>query len=150
MTMFEAVCGFLRESGVEMIGICGTTPMGTRTASIDRFLHVDAVNVAVLTLGTCSTGLNLVPVTHMIFLELQWTPAIIHQAECRINRIGGARALTYEYVLARGTLDRYVFGMLSKKNEVVNAIVDNGANAETFDFDVKRPRIGGVGDDEVE
>jgi SWI/SNF-related matrix-associated actin-dependent regulator 1 of chromatin subfamily A len=135
MVMFEAVKAELETSlpGKKHIAINGLTPMRGREAMVAEFLGPGDCRVALLTLGTCSTGINLVPVRHAIFLELDWTPAIIHQAECRINRIGGAASLYYEYLIAPNTLDDYVYRMLHRKSETICAIVDRG-HTDAFNF----------------
>lgn len=140
MVMFDAVKTFLGENNIRFIGINGGIPVQARDEAVARFLsddEEDGADVALLTLGTCSTGINLVPVRKAIFLELQWTPATIHQAECRINRIGGASELTYEYILAARTLDKYVYNMLFKKNSTISHIIDQGRDNGTFDFTTK-------------
>lgn len=141
MVMFSAVTSFFTSQNIKHIGIHGGTIPSSRDKLIGQFLDFerdDAIDVAILTLGTCSTGINLIPVRKMIFLELQWTPSIIHQAECRINRIGGASDLEYEYILARRTLDMYVYNMLFQKNQIITDIIDNGENVhDAFDFSSK-------------
>lgn len=120
--MYEAIENLL-ENKCNYISICGNTPKESRQKLIDRFLKGDA-KIALLTLGTCSTGLTLTPVRNMIFTELHWCPSIIQQAECRINRIGGAKGLEYTYLLGENTLDEYIFSKLSKKTDIVNSIID--------------------------
>ncbi|GBG29815.1 Helicase, putative [Hondaea fermentalgiana] len=71
------------------VAIKGATPVPQRTALIDRFLKSPSCRVALLTIGSCSTGLNMVPVARMIFAELTWSPSELAQCEARINRIGG-------------------------------------------------------------
>lgn len=121
--MYDAIENELQDGKVKFISICGMTPKETRQEKIDRFLKGDAT-FALLTLGTCSTGLTLTPVRNMVFTELHWCPSIIHQAECRINRIGGAKGLEYTYIIGENTLDEYIFSKLSQKSDIVNLIVD--------------------------
>lgn len=105
------------------IWIDGTVSQDERTKRIEEFLHGDT-KFAVLTLGSCSTGLNLIPVSNMVFLELDWTPSVMLQAECRINRIGGSKHLNYTYVLCDKTLDEYVFERSFSKAKGSEFIVD--------------------------
>jgi SNF2 family DNA or RNA helicase len=137
-TMVQAVSKFLEDRGEGHVVISGKTPMDTRPGLIERFLGDPGCRYALLTLGSCSTGLNLVPVAHMIFLELNWTPSELAQAECRINRIGGADHLTYTYLLCDGTLDDMVFKKLGRKNENSVAVVDGGRDYGDFEFHTKR------------
>lgn len=106
--------------------VTGEVDMSKRASLLSTFLNSTDVNIAVLTLGSCSTGLNLVPVTKMIFAELDWSPSTLLQAECRINRIGAAKELEYLYLLCENSLDTYVYNKAFKKAELASHIVDDG------------------------
>jgi SWI/SNF-related matrix-associated actin-dependent regulator 1 of chromatin subfamily A len=138
-TMVKAVGDFLAARGETFITISGQTPMNARPDLIKRFLDEESsCKYALLTVGSCSTGLNMVPVSQMIFLELTWTPSELAQAECRINRIGGASHLSYTYLLCDGTLDKMVFRKLGNKNDNSVAVVDGGRDYGDFEFHTKR------------
>lgn len=142
-TMVQFISKLLTDAGEDFICISGKTPMDTRPDLIKRFLDVNSgCKYALLTLGSCSTGLNMVPVSNMIFLELIWTPSELAQAECRINRIGGAPHLSYTYLICENTLDSMVFRKLGRKNNNSVEIVDGGKDYGDFTFedDLKRKR----------
>lgn len=136
-TMVQAVSKFLQDAVGEggFICISGKTPIDSRPAMIKRFLEDDKCKYALLTVGSCSTGLNMVPVSKMIFLELNWTPSELAQAECRINRIGGASHLSYTYLICDDTLDAMVFRKLTRKNNNSVEIVDGGKDYGDFRFE---------------
>lgn len=134
-TMVTAVSKFLKDAGEDFICISGKTPIDSRPAMIKRFLEDDKCKYALLTVGSCSTGLNMVPVSKMIFLELNWTPSELAQAECRINRIGGASHLSYTYLICDDTLDAMVFRKLTRKNNNSVEIVDGGKDYGDFTFE---------------
>lgn len=122
----KKICETLEAARVSLVYIDGSTPMNKRSEMIETFLDSDTVSAAVLTLGSCSTGLNLVPVTKMIFTELDWSPSTLMQAECRINRIGAAPNLEYTYLLCDNTLDAYVYNKVFNKASLSIDIVDRG------------------------
>lgn len=136
-TMVKAVEEFLNDNGFKdrFIKIDGGTDMKERPEMIARFRDMDNdCMFALLTTGSCSTGLTITPITKMIFLELDWSVATLDQAECRINRIGGAKKLQYFYIVCTDSLDEMVFNKLKKKTALITDIVDGGTNYGDFEF----------------
>jgi SNF2 family DNA or RNA helicase len=89
----------------------------------------------VLSIGSCCTGLNIIPIRRMVFVELDWSPATLDQCEARINRIGGSDHLHYTYLLCDHTLDPMVFNKLKVKSELITEVVDDSNNYGDFEFD---------------
>ena len=136
MREMEADRGLARDEG--FVAISGETPMKKRPEFIQRFLDpAGSCRYAVLTTGSCATGLNIIPVKSMIFAELDWCPATLDQCECRIRRIGGAKELTYEYLVCDGTLDGKVFDKIMRKSDLARRIVDNGKDYGDMKFVTK-------------
>ena len=138
--VFQAVSSLLRKLDVGYVGISGQTDVKQRPELIRRFLQESSCKYALLTIGSCATGLNLCPVARMLFLELTWSPSDLSQCEARISRIGGAKHLHYSYLLCENTLDDMVFGKLATKNALTKDIVDGGRDYGDFSFANKRPR----------
>lgn len=53
--------------------------------------------------------------THVVFAELYWDPGHIKQAEDRAHRIGQCSSVNIHYLIANGTLDTFMWGMLNRK-----------------------------------
>ena len=130
--VLEAITGALPAGSFEVIS--GRVLPGKRTAPLDRFLTDATCHWLVLTIGSCATGLNITPIKHMIFAELDWCPSTLDQCECRIRRIGGAKELTYTYLLCRDTLDRSVFDKVKRKSRLLTDVVDGGTCYGDFKF----------------
>jgi len=129
------------QPGEGYVSISGETAMKKRPEAIKRFLDPGSpCRYAVLTTGSCSTGLNIIPIRRMIFTELEWCPATLDQCECRIRRIGGAKDLLYEYLLCDGTLDGYVFDKIMRKSDLARRIVDNGKDYGDMSFKTKKSK----------
>lgn len=140
--MMLPVVEFLKEQNFDFITISGQTDMKERPNLIKKFLNEPQCMFAVLTTGSCATGLNIVPIRRMIFLELDWSPSTLDQCECRIRRIGGATHLQYFYIICEDTLDEMVFNKIKKKTELVNSTVDDGKNYGDFEFVNLKRKIG--------
>lgn len=141
--MMSGVVEYLSSQGQGFITISGQTPMGERLGLIDKFKTDPSITFAVLTTGSCYTGLNIIPIRKMIFLEFEWSPSILDQCEGRINRIGGATHLHYIYLVCQHSLDEMVFNKLKKKTELITQVVDGSKRYSDFEFDqeVKRQKL---------
>lgn len=60
-------------------------------------------------------GLTFTAATHVVFAELYWDPGHIKQAEDRAHRIGQCSSVNIHYLIANGTLDTLMWGMLNRK-----------------------------------
>jgi SNF2 family DNA or RNA helicase len=132
--MMTAVVEFLTENNLGFIQVSGQTPMGGRMGLIDKFKTDVGCKFAVLTTGSCSTGLTITPIRKMIFLELEWGPSVLDQSEARINRIGGAKHIHYVYLVCDHSLDNMVFGKLERKTALITQVVDSGKEYGDFEF----------------
>lgn len=92
------------------------------TEAVRRFQEDHDVRVAVCSLRAGSTGVTLTAASHMLLVELDWTPAQLEQAEARIHRIGQPRPCTYRYLVVRGTVDDDMLSTLELKRSVINSI----------------------------
>lgn len=133
--MLQPVTEFLTSKCIDYITVSGQTPMGDRMGLINRFKTDPKCMFAVLTIGSCSTGLNITPVRKMIFMELDWAPSTLDQSECRINRIGGAKHLHYIYLLCEHSLDGMIYNKLDKKTSIIADVVDGGNRYADFTFE---------------
>ena len=96
----------------------GRVSSAARQIAIDRFQRGEG---QLLLCGTraMGQGINLQSVSHCAFLELDWNMAIHDQAESRLHRMGQKNAVTSYYLVALGTIDEAMMGMLAVKQEAV-------------------------------
>jgi SNF2 family DNA or RNA helicase len=62
-------------------------------------------------------GFDLTPCTDAIFLGIDWTPAMMDQAEDRLHRIGTTGQVTCYYPLMRKTIDERLYRVVMEKRE---------------------------------
>lgn len=60
----------------------------------------------------------------VLFLERMWTPALMNQAESRVERLGQRSPITATYLDAAGTVDEYVARVLETKQQLIDQVVD--------------------------
>lgn len=121
-TMMDGVEKFLVGRHVRFIKIDGCTPSSQRQALCDSFQNNEDVRVALLSLTAASTGLTLTAGKAVIFAELYWNPGTLLQAEDRIHRIGQKCCVDIHYLLAKDTIDEYVWPKLLKKLSVLESL----------------------------
>jgi len=121
-TYTEGITRHLKSLGTKAVTITGADTAQQRLDAMDRFQTDPEVSVALCNLIAGGLGLNLTAATHVIFHDLDWVPANHLQAEDRCYRIGQTRQVTVEYLLAEGTLDRYIARLLEAKLKLVQAV----------------------------
>jgi len=104
--------------------ITGETKMEERQAIVEQFQRGELKGLA-LTIAAGGVGITLTRAAHMLFVDLDWTPAWNHQAMCRIRRIGQkAEHLHYVRMSFNHELDQRVEDLLAWKTELFRRTVD--------------------------
>lgn len=133
--VIDSIAETLEKIDIGFITIRGNTRQDIRQDLIDEFVDpASDKQVAILSLSACCTGLNITPVSKMIFVEILWDIATLKQSEDRIHRIGAEYTCEYYYLIGKNTIDERVFSNVSRKFSVLDKVLDNGADAHGFDF----------------
>lgn len=51
----------------------------------------------------------------VVFAEMYWTPGVMIQCEDRAHRIGQTSSLPVHYLVAKGSMDEWMWSILNKK-----------------------------------
>ncbi|KAK2962323.1 putative TATA-binding protein-associated factor 172 [Blattamonas nauphoetae] len=116
--VMDGICEIFKTND-EYIRIDGDTPGETRQALVDYFQSTSTCKAAVLSINAASTGLTLTEASLVIFAELSWTPGQLIQAEDRVHRIGQFNPVCCVYLLAKGSIDEVMWGIIRKKLDVI-------------------------------
>jgi SWI/SNF-related matrix-associated actin-dependent regulator of chromatin subfamily A-like protein 1 len=114
---------------------------------VRSFQEPDGPPLIVCSLKAGSHGITLTRASNVAFLELDWTPARLEQAEDRTHRIGQRNAVTAWYLLAPNTIDATLEAVLEAKRELIGAITDGRVDAERTVLDSVVRRLRGTGDE---
>jgi hypothetical protein len=107
--VMNAIQEVLRDECIKHVRIDGDTSTSNKMKSVTMFQEDNTTEIALLSLHTCGTGINLTRASVAIFAELDWSPGNILQAEDRIHRIGQkAKEVRILYLLGKGTSDEYM------------------------------------------
>lgn len=82
--------------------------------------------VIVLSIQAAKEGHTLTSAQNVLFVELPWTPADVDQTYSRCHRIGQRGCVTATYLLASGTVDEEIHGLIGSKRRVVRAAIEGG------------------------
>jgi SWI/SNF-related matrix-associated actin-dependent regulator 1 of chromatin subfamily A len=118
----EGVARHARTLGSAAVTITGAQSSDQRMEAVDRFQTDPGVRVAVCNIIAGGVGITLTAGTHVIFQDLDWTPASHAQAEDRCYRLGQTRQVTVEYFYADGSLDLYIARLLEAKIKLITAV----------------------------
>ncbi|XP_018300731.1 SWI/SNF-related matrix-associated actin-dependent regulator of chromatin subfamily A-like protein 1 [Mycetomoellerius zeteki] len=120
--ILDTICEAAESVDIAYIRIDGKTNSEQRKLLIDKFQECDECLVAVLSITAVNAGVTLTAANLVVFTELFWNPGILSQAEDRVHRIGQNNTVTIEYLIAQNTVDDYLWPLLHKKKDVLNAL----------------------------
>lgn len=119
--------------------IGGTTPDGVRDSNVDLF-QAGHIPVMVCSIIKAGVGLTLTRGADALFIEPDWVPANVKQAEDRQHRPGAtAESILIRTLIALGTLDEVVQRVLGNKVEILErALGDTDDSVAVMDLDDAR------------
>ncbi|NRQ35477.1 DEAD/DEAH box helicase [Nonomuraea sp. NN258] len=120
----------LAARGVPTQLLHGGTPVPKREEMVQRFQDGHAP-VFLLSLKAAGTGLNLTRADHVIHYDRWWNPAVEDQATDRAYRIGQTRPVQVHRLIAEGTIEDRIAGMLAAKRSLAEAVLTGGEAAFT-------------------
>ncbi|XP_045638925.1 DNA annealing helicase and endonuclease ZRANB3 isoform X1 [Ursus americanus] len=124
LSMLQACTEAVIENKARYIRIDGSVPSSERIHLVNQFQKDPDTRVAILSIQAAGQGLTFTAATHVVFAELYWDPGHIKQAEDRAHRIGQCTSVNIHYLVANGTLDTLMWGMLNRKTQVTGSTLN--------------------------
>lgn len=100
-----------------------------RQAAVDRFQTDAGCQVFAGTIGAAGVGITLTAAHHVIFVEEDWTPGMIDQAEDRAWRHGQKNAVTIQHIVLDGSIDARQLEVFLGKQGNISEVVQPTQNA---------------------
>lgn len=126
--VMEALVAAVEKAGIADAGfINGATQQHRRQEVADR-LQNGEIGVIFCSIGAAGFGITLTASSDTIFIETDWTPARISQAEDRNNRIGQKNVCMVTTLLATNTLDGHMRAILRNKAKDLNVMMPGADN----------------------
>jgi len=111
-------------AGYGVVSITGSTPISERQAAVDAFQNDNQTRVFVGNIMAAGTGITLTAASVVVFVELDWVPGIMSQAEDRLHRISQQETVLVQYIVLDGSLDARLANTLIEKQAVLDRILD--------------------------
>jgi SWI/SNF-related matrix-associated actin-dependent regulator 1 of chromatin subfamily A len=118
----EAVFEGLKEYNPVMV--LGGSSAEARAEAVRKFQEDKNVRVFIGGITAAAEGITLTASDTAIFIELDWRPGKLLQAEDRIHRIGQTRNVVIQYLVFDGSLDAHMARKLAEKMEIISRAVD--------------------------
>jgi SWI/SNF-related matrix-associated actin-dependent regulator 1 of chromatin subfamily A len=107
----------LRDAGRGVVTLTGDNTRHTECV-VEQFQTNPDIQFFVSNMKVGGVGITLTAATLVVFAELDWSPAVMEQAEDRVHRIGQTRPVRIVYFLLDGTLDPIISHALRRKLQV--------------------------------
>ncbi|XP_008049715.2 DNA annealing helicase and endonuclease ZRANB3 [Carlito syrichta] len=124
LSMLQACTEAVIENKTRYIRIDGSVPSSERIHLVNQFQKDPDTRVAILSIQAAGQGLTFTAASHVVFAELYWDPGHIKQAEDRAHRIGQCSSVNIHYLIANGTLDTLMWGILNRKAQVTGSTLN--------------------------
>jgi SWI/SNF-related matrix-associated actin-dependent regulator 1 of chromatin subfamily A len=110
--------------GNRAVLVSGEVQPKLRHESVTQFQTDDKVRVFVGSTTVAGVGLTLTEASLIVFVELDWVPAVLSQAEDRCHRIGQLYSVLVQHLVLSGSLDATMSKRLIKKQERNDAVTN--------------------------
>jgi SWI/SNF-related matrix-associated actin-dependent regulator 1 of chromatin subfamily A len=104
--------------------VSGDNTTEERQEAVEKFQKDESWRLFLGTIGASSTGITLTAASHVLFVELDWTPANLQQAEDRVHRIGQQDSVSIYYLVVDRSIDSKLAKTHIKKMEGITRITD--------------------------
>lgn len=111
----------LAEYGV--VSIDGRTEIKKRQEAVDKFQHDPKARVIIGSIGAMGSGYTLHAASYVAFVELDWVPGNLNQAEDRLHRIGQKESILIQHLILNGSFDGRMAKSVMHKQQVIERAV---------------------------
>jgi SWI/SNF-related matrix-associated actin-dependent regulator of chromatin subfamily A member 5 len=110
----------------------GSTPYAVRRFNVHQFQKQNQHRVFIIATKAGGEGITLTAAEVVVFLDLDWNPQVIAQAEARAHRMGQIKAVTVVKMCTRGTVESQMLDRVNKKLYLASKVItdDPAASSE--------------------
>ena len=112
----KVILGLVEEFGSSCVHIIGGMDSQARAEAVQRFQHDTSCRLFIGSIRAAGVGLTLTASSHVVFLELDWSPGVMTQAEDRCHRVGQQDSVQVDYFVFKGTIDGWMAQQLARKS----------------------------------
>ncbi|RAL14066.1 putative nucleosome remodeling complex ATPase subunit (Snf2h), partial [Aspergillus homomorphus CBS 101889] len=125
LNLCEELLGSLQNGDpFEYVRLDGNTSRAWRRLSVHLFNTLPQFMVFLVSIRAGGEGLNLIGSSVVIFLDEDWNPQVMRQAESRVHRIGQTQPVQIFRLISKGTLEEQMSRRLLKKAYLSSKIIE--------------------------
>jgi SWI/SNF-related matrix-associated actin-dependent regulator of chromatin subfamily A member 5 len=117
----------LSAMNISHLRLDGSTPHAMRRFAVHQFQKKDEHRVFVIATKAGGEGITLTAAEVVVFLDLDWNPQVMAQAEARAHRIGQERPVTVVKLCTRGTVEHQMLNRVNKKLYLASKVINDVA-----------------------
>lgn len=126
----------MKRYGDVAVGIVGGDDVRKRDEVIRKFQEDAKVRLFVGAIRACGEGITLTSANKAVFVEYDWTPAKMLQAEDRLHRIGQKSTVYSYWFVLKDSIDEYFVKKILDKVKVIEKVLDVKEREEFILFDL--------------
>jgi SNF2 family DNA or RNA helicase len=126
----DVVHAFAKKWPLESVTITGETKLDDRQNNVDRFQNDENCKLAICFIKAAGVGITLTAASTVVFVELDWIPGNITQAEDRAHRIGQSDTVNVYHLVLKESIDVNMARTLIDKQKVIEAALDKTLEKE--------------------
>ncbi|PYI28469.1 hypothetical protein BP00DRAFT_481076, partial [Aspergillus indologenus CBS 114.80] len=125
LDLCEELLEILQRRGLfEYVRLDGSTSRAWRRLCVHLFNNLPQFMVFLVSIRAGGEGLNMVGSSVVIFLDEDWNPQVMRQAESRVHRIGQTQPVRIFRLISKGTLEEQMSRRLLKKSYLSSKIIE--------------------------
>lgn len=124
--------------GDQAVVLTGRTKNEDRQKAVERFQNDEECKLFIGSIQAAGVGITLTAASHVVFVELDWVPGNMCQAEDRAHRIGQQESVLIQHLVFDGSLDANMAKTLVHKQAIIEKALDleTEKDEETEDHDM--------------
>jgi SWI/SNF-related matrix-associated actin-dependent regulator 1 of chromatin subfamily A len=115
----QVLDALIKEFGERAVVVTGAVSVEDRQKAVDRFQNDPECRVFIGQIVAAGVGLTLTASSHVVFVEFDWRPGMLEQAEDRCHRIGQTDSVTCSYLVIENSLDDVQLSSVEKKRNTI-------------------------------
>jgi SWI/SNF-related matrix-associated actin-dependent regulator 1 of chromatin subfamily A len=120
--VLEAIAEGVQEFGA--VRLQGGDSEASKQDAIDRFQNDPGVRIFLGSIRAAGVGITLTAASLLLFVELDWVPGIMTQAEDRIHRIGTAGSVLIQHLVYADSIDARMAEAIVEKQGIIEQALD--------------------------